>query len=535
MYRPFFNSASNTIASSSEQRAVSQAHPFASRNLHPPPASATAKLDGEQEQPRSPAPVRGKGYSLRTLSLLPGDVPHPPSTPHNRLTRDNNSQLVSPKGSWNQQNVTVDQPQHALPFSPALLHEVLPAARTGPVEFGVSDDPTRNAESLAAEAASGTGERAAMKGKTLVLPGIAHPEAIRSMHSLDRLGATLSSELPFRKFRLRLQGHTLQLEGKINPWIKLATGEISNNPKNMPPAGNGWTWTYNRQKLYAVSTLQGTQGDTLILPVKGLFSPYNANPQYGAGLPSLAGGTMEKKHQTHTATLRSEIDEELLRQYDLVGNPQALIKQGAKAPEPFSATVPGNKFSTDYRVYTAEVQKLANPKQIPPLNNDDQGKYYETHATFEFKISTSGLTKASTDDEIRNAVMQEAQNQEAIPTGPLQSVQARFPDQLPNMQTTLTQQQSTTARNEFEGATPTAGLIHYIRSKLPAPPQAPPAVLPQQQQPLPLLQVPPVVPPQQQQPPVVIPQQQPPPIAIPPGAQGQQPPEDEHPKKKARK
>jgi hypothetical protein len=63
------------------------------------------------------------------------------------------------------------------------------------------------------------------RGKVL-FRGIAGSRIGRGVSRIGELGRRLLGRLRFRKFRFRIRGRRFRLEGYINPWILMATGEL---------------------------------------------------------------------------------------------------------------------------------------------------------------------------------------------------------------------------------------------------------------------------------------------------------------------
>lgn len=145
---------------------------------------------------------------------------------------------ATPLGTLTPRNVVVEGAGEMRLASP-LAHAARRAVRGGPVEFGHSSDPTRTASHLAGEATTGGGDRATVERGRLTIAATGAEEAIASSRSIRELGRGLSAALPFRRFRLRGDHGGVRLEGKLNPWVHIATGRTSD-----ATASPGWGWKF---------------------------------------------------------------------------------------------------------------------------------------------------------------------------------------------------------------------------------------------------------------------------------------------------
>lgn len=145
---------------------------------------------------------------------------------------------ATPLGTLTPRNVVVEGAGEMRLASP-LADAARRAVRGGPVEFGHSSDPTRTASHLAGEATTGGGDRATVERGRLTIAATGAEEAIASSRSISELGRGLSTALPFRRFRLRGDHGGVRLEGKLNPWVHIATGRTSDATESP-----GWGWKF---------------------------------------------------------------------------------------------------------------------------------------------------------------------------------------------------------------------------------------------------------------------------------------------------
>ena len=128
--------------------------------------------------------------------------------------------------------------------SPGLALEMAGLSEGGPVEFG-ANPAAPGKEAVAAEASSPAGERArtAADGR-VVLAGGGTEGALRESRSVAELGSSLGRELPFERYRLRGEGGSVVVEGKLNPWVRVLNGRISEVREGdmMASPGPGWSW-----------------------------------------------------------------------------------------------------------------------------------------------------------------------------------------------------------------------------------------------------------------------------------------------------
>jgi hypothetical protein len=251
------------------------------------------------------------------------------------------------------------------PYLAALAPCLTDVLRGAPIEFGASRRTDRSLGALAAEASRGNSPRARWERDRLVLPGTASA-VIPTPRSLAEMGGELSSRLPYRRYRLKHNGAGLTLEGKVNPWVRLATHHDNwaghgGKPKykgsnaNAQPPGQGWqqvqnvtlgngNWvngftsngqTYDKwgrlfeeahgqrtvQKHYAVATLgnDGDDANRFVFGKKSLVNPGGNQAAYAGGLPAPPGGNREFGASTPQETITKEITEELHGQYQLQG------------------------------------------------------------------------------------------------------------------------------------------------------------------------------------------------------------------------
>ena len=91
---------------------------------------------------------------------------------------------------------------------------------------GVKSVYRSNKEALGAlKGALANSGKAAWKNGKLVLGGIKNG-VVKGAKTLDGLGKRIGKWMKFRKFRLRIGGRRWTLEGKVNPYVKLASGQI---------------------------------------------------------------------------------------------------------------------------------------------------------------------------------------------------------------------------------------------------------------------------------------------------------------------
>ena len=401
------------------------------------------------------------------------------------------------------------------PFLSGLREELGSVTAGGPVEFGSSGDPSRSADNLATEAATTPSPRARIDDQRLVLPGVS-AAMVSSSPSLAALGRQLSAQLPYRGFRVRRDSDELVLEGKVNPWVRLATrDEVRSYMKSARRAGPyaragaaakptylgsdvdpgpGWVRVdavtrlnpfglfygavapriggvtfdhYGRAvgpagrvlKYYAVATLEHDP-DSIVLGVKAELEPYTGTAAWSGGLPAPPGGNAELARPTAPDAIREEIKEELLGQYELVDPLGA--QQGA-------ADIAGR---AEYRTHLATVRPAPAPAPapaaaaaaaaLPPANRETIGTAVVNVNDLAHRL---GFTSATSEDDILReiarvswtAVGKDPNDLAPIYTGTGGSAQQR------------TQWAQYAAADNF----PMRTVVAYVKSRLPAPAPAP--------------------------------------------------------------
>ena len=219
--------------------------------------SNSEQSEGPIQRQRTGTP----GHSLADVTLanphrdsLPSVSAHGPTAGQPTFSDSASKEEGATTGRWNPDNVVVDKFEQDLALPTKLKGEILHSlANKTSVEFGHSTDPTRSMERLSSNAGSKNGTRAGKRPDQLIVPGLSQGGLERpNDDNLRRFGSRLSASLPFRRFRFRREEGRLQLEGKINPWVRVAADgktERSNNPQANPPAGTGWRWVHSTRTI----------------------------------------------------------------------------------------------------------------------------------------------------------------------------------------------------------------------------------------------------------------------------------------------
>ncbi|MFD6189480.1 hypothetical protein [Streptomyces sp. NPDC060275] len=255
-------------------------------------------------------------------------------------------------------------------LSPAALHNLQRGAGNRAVARMVGDERHRQA--------AGSGHRTA-------------PSAVQRSAARD-------AAMPVQRMA---GGHTVQR------WRNGQVEDVSANESARYGRGS-WTQvdkqTKNKVKHYLIAWKDDA---TAVVGVKAQLSPYNGKPAYGGGFPAPAGGTSEMSERDMDGawhrngdstppgnlmrdhTLHHEVDQELLRSYQLTGIGQELAT--------------GSDGRNDYKVWHGTVAPVENPAGIPP----GDPSYQENERTVEIRVDDLRrlrITGRSSTQEVLRAV-----------------------------------------------------------------------------------------------------------------------------------
>ena len=486
-------------------------------------AATTAALAQRSAAASTPAPASahtGTPHQFANLTVsAPAAVPQPTSA---RPDTD------TPSASrWNDRNVAVDRVEQNLQLPPTLAREVEGAlAGEHAVEFGHTSDPARTMDRLASQAAVDGALGQETQARSIVLPGLASA-GLRTptSHSLATFGAALSAKLPFRKFRFRRDAGELQLEGKINPWVRIgANGRVQRNlnPVAAPPGGGGWRWvqtatsfatpagpsfrgtvgpnrrydqfgrisranenaldppnTFRLQKHHLIPTLHG-QPNVLVLARKHTQSPWGG-PAFAGGFPALPGGTEELRHPGGALdTLTSEVHEELhgyqLQPATVVAPPQTVFGDRTPSPNTY-LPIPGlptplpRPDSATYRVYTGTV--AAAPLGAPAAPLPHGAAHSETVGSFQLDLNAlaaaGNLHSSMTDQTVLDVVAQQGLAAHPIAGGPAEPAATFHASDVAGATVpgaALIPQSHDSQRSQYYNAHTSRVLAQYIKARL---------------------------------------------------------------------
>jgi hypothetical protein len=147
------------------------------------------------------------------------------------------------QGPWSPEDVRMDRVPDLSGAAPSLAAEMAGLAQGGSVEFG-SNPAAPGKEAVAAEAASPSGEKARMADGRVVIAGGGTAGALHESRSIEDLGSSLGRDLPFERYRLRGEGSSVVVEGKLNPWVRVVQGRIDaiRQGDMMERPGPDWSW-----------------------------------------------------------------------------------------------------------------------------------------------------------------------------------------------------------------------------------------------------------------------------------------------------
>jgi hypothetical protein len=166
------------------------------------------------EPPRTPAPAIDVPACLYDdlFGLDHGDAGEEPA-----------SHPLLAKSTWSADDVRLDQ--LASPhLGTGLAGDLRTRASGGAVDFGAN--PQAPGKAAVAEAAASVPGDARFVGDQLIVRGGDIAAALADSASLAELGGTLGRDLPFERYRARVDGDHVSIEGKLNPWVKIIDGKI---------------------------------------------------------------------------------------------------------------------------------------------------------------------------------------------------------------------------------------------------------------------------------------------------------------------
>ena len=108
------------------------------------------------------------------------------------------------------------------------------------------------------------GAKALARNGKMAMQGVRKGFA-KGAKTLDDLGQGLAKRLRFKKFRIRIEKRRFKLEGEINPWVLLASGEIKHIHANDPrlkgkKIGDNIEWDGQQAKLIGKRDVKVTSG-----------------------------------------------------------------------------------------------------------------------------------------------------------------------------------------------------------------------------------------------------------------------------------